>query len=328
MHIKFLEYLVDPFTREPLCLESPAPSDGIIETGCLVSKSNRFPIIRGIPRFVKADNYAESFGWQWIHWPRVQFDSENIGKPMEGYTGEMWHAITGLSQQLDRLDNKVVLDIGCGPGRFVEVARNKGALVIGLDFSVAVDAAARNFAEDHNVCIVQADALLLPIANNSLDGAFSIGVLHHTPNPALAVKEAARAIKKGGWLALCVYGKRGYYKYPNVQLWRWIFKTLWPYFGERPALIYTLITVNAFRPISLLSRTLGRLIKIPFPFITLPDKDWSLLDTFDSITPSYQSGHESVEVFNWFKAAKFDLIEPTNWGETSYRGIKDQSNEK
>lgn len=322
MHIKFLQYLVDPFSNESLVYEGPQPEDGVVDSGFLVSKSNRFPIVRGVPRFVSENNYAESFGWQWNHWARVQFDSENVGKPMDGHTGRMWHAITGFDSKVNNLDGKVILDIGCGPGRFVEVARSKGALVIGVDYSIAVDAAAKNFANDPNVCILQADALQLPIANQALDGAFSIGVLHHTPNPEPGVRQAYGVLKKGSWFALCVYGKGGYYNYPNVQAWRWLFKALWPLFGERPALFYTFFTVSIFGPIANFSRTLGRVIKVFFPFISLPDKNWSLLDTFDSITPSYQSGHESYEVFSWFKSTGFVQIEPTNWGSTSYKGMK------
>lgn len=323
MHIKFLGFFVDPVTQEKLVYEGPKPTNEIILEGFLVSSTNRYPIIRGISRFVPKENYAESFGWQWNHWSRVQFDSENIGKPMEGHTGRMWHTICGVADSDSQgLEGKLVLDIGCGPGRFVEVARNKGATVIGIDYSIAADAAAKNFANDPNVCIVQADALKLPFPRDTFDAAFSIGVLHHTPNPSGGVKEAFRVLRSSGWLAIAVYGKSGYYKYPNVQAWRWIFSALWPYFSYRPALIYTYVTVTLFSPISRLSRTLGRMVKIPFPFISLPDKNWSLLDTFDSVTPSYQSGHESYEVFSWFKETGFHEIEPTNWGATSWRGIK------
>jgi SAM-dependent methyltransferase len=243
---------------------------------------------------------------------------------MEGHTGRMWQTICGLGAKTDdsALDGNLVLDIGCGPGRFIEAARNRGASVIGIDFSVAADAAARNFTNDHNVCIIQGDALNLPFAAEVFDAAFSIGVLHHTPNPPGGVVEAYRVLKRTGWLAISVYGKTGYYKYPNVQAWRKVFAALWPYFSYRPALIYTYLTVTLLGPISAISRTLGRLFKIPFPFISMPDRNWSLLDTFDSITPSYQSGHESYEVFTWFKNSGFRDIEPTNWGSTSWRGIK------
>lgn len=321
MHIKFLEYLVDPFTHGRLSLEGNVPADGIVLDGFLVSGSNRYPIVRGVPRFVPKSNYAESFGWQWNHWSRVQFDSANKGKPMEGYTGRMWHTITATAPAT-RLDGKMVLDIGCGPGRFVETARTLGATVIGVDYSDAVDAAAKNFANDPDVCIVQADALKLPIASDTLDAAFSIGVLHHTPNPAAGVAEAFRVLRANGWFAVSVYGKGGYYNYPNVQAWRWVHKRLWPLLGEKPALLYTYSTVYLLGPIARLSRTAGRIAKVPFPFISLPDREWSMLDTFDSVTPSYQSGHESFEVFSWLKASGFELIEPSDWGNTSFRGVK------
>lgn len=324
MHIKFLPFLVDPITKEPLVYEGDAAIDGVIQEGFLVSSTGRYPVIRGVPRFVPKENYADSFGWQWNRWARVQFDSENIGKPMEGHTGRMWRTICGLDDGANdaALDGKLVLDIGCGPGRFIEVARKKGALVIGIDYSIAADAAARNFKNDNDVCIVQGDALNLPFAEEIFDAAFSIGVLHHTPNPAGGGIEAYRILKRNGWLAISVYGKSGYYKYPNVQAWRKVFAALWPYFSYRPALIYTYVTVTLFGPLASMSRTLGRLCKIPFPFISMPDRDWSLLDTFDSVTPSYQSGHESYEVFSWFKNAGYRDIEPTNWGSTSWRGVK------
>lgn len=127
--------------------------------------------------------------------------------------------------------------------------------------------------------------------------AFSIGVLNHTPSPSVGVREAFRVLKLRGWLAIAEYGKTGYYEYPNVQAWRRLFPALWPYFSYRPALIYTYVTITLFDPISRLSQTLGRMFKIPFPLISLPDKNWSLLDTLDFVTLSYQSGRESYEVF-------------------------------
>lgn len=242
---------------------------------------------------------------------------------MEGYTKDTWSKICGLESQFNasRLNKKIILDIDW-PGRFIESTRNKGALVIGIDYSNAVEAAANNFKLDHDVCIIQGDALNLPFLEAVFDGAFSIGVLHHTPNPARGVDQAYKVIKKGGWLAISVYGIKGYYKYPNVQIWRKIFATLWPIFGYRPALLYTFVTVSVFGPISKISRSLGRIFKIPFPFISLPDKNWSLLDTSDSITPSHQSGHEPYEVFSWFKNSGFKNIEPTNLGNTSWKGYK------
>lgn len=323
MHIHFLQYLRDPHTQEALGLDVVEQSGDRIVSGYLFSSTNRFPIINGIPRFVASEEYTKSFGWQWNHWSRVQFDSENLGKKMEGHTAKMWQRITGMPLQAEPPIEEIIIDIGCGPGRFIETARarNSKAFIIGIDYSNAVEAAQRNFKHDERVCIIQADALNLPLLSECVDGAYSIGVLHHTPNPEFGIKEASRVLKKKGWLAVSVYGTGSYYGFSTVQIWRKFFKLLWPRFGEKPALLYTYATVNLLRPIARVSRLAGLGVRLLFPFANLPDKDWSLLDTFDSITPSYQSTHDSVEVFQWFKNAGFVDIEPMNWGSTSYKGV-------
>ena len=61
------------------------------------------------------------------------------------------------------------------------------------------------------------------------------------------------------------------------------------------------------------------------PSMILPDTERSLLDTFDSVTPRYQSTHECHEVFAWLKRAGFVDIEPTAWGSTTFHAIKARS---
>jgi len=47
----------------------------------------RFPVVRGIPRFVSSDNYAAAFGWQWTHFRRSQLDSYTGTQSVSGYNG-------------------------------------------------------------------------------------------------------------------------------------------------------------------------------------------------------------------------------------------------
>jgi SAM-dependent methyltransferase len=327
MHRDFAKYLVDPHTKAPLTLEisrEDARTGDVLE-GRLVSETSRaqYPIVNGIPRFVdhRAPEYAASFGYQWTRWPSVQFESRNIGKPMEGYTRHMWEAITGMTD--GRIRDRVILDIGCGPGRFIDIARLKGAKVIGIDYSLAVEAAATQFKDDPDVCICQADAMNLPIATGSVEGAFSIGVLHHTPQPSRGVDEAARVVVPGGWLAIAVYNKGGYYDARMVNAWRRTFARLWNTFGHYPPLFYTYATVYLHRLLGPM-KFLTRPIDAVFPSMYFPDLTWSLVDTFDSVTPCYQSAHECHEVFAWLKHAGLCDIEPTHWGPTSFRGVKPQ----
>jgi len=322
MHIQFLDYLADPYTKEPLILESSDISSGIILSGSLRSSTNVYPIIRGIPRFVPFinGNYSNNFGYQWHKWPRVQFEHENVGKPMEGHTRSMWEKITGYNEYIGTIDKKTIADIGCGAGRFVDVARSKGARVIGIDYSSAVEVAAQNFREAFDVCICQADALNLPLKSGYLDGAFSIGVLHHTPDPPRGVLQAHAALHAGGWFALSVYPKGQYYDSPPVQAWRKIFKILWPLFKHYPPLAYTYFAIYILRPFVNIYPKAGNRVKSVFPYLDIPDIDWSLLDTFDSVTPSYQSSHDTQEVSNWLHNAGFRDIRQTDWGPTSFIG--------
>jgi SAM-dependent methyltransferase len=319
MHKDFAQYFADPVTKEPLHLTiSRERQDRVIE-GAFLSSTARYPIVDGIPRFVnpQATQYASSFGYQWTRWPRLQFESENAGKVMEGYTRRMWESITGVTGPLT--SDRLVLDIGCGPGRFVDVARSKGARVIGIDYSGAVEPATRSFIDDPDVCICQGDALHLPIRPASMDGIYTIGVLHHTPDPARGVREAAAALAPGGWFAISVYSAGGFYDARMVQAWRRLFVRLWPYAGHVPPLVYAHAVTRAARVLRYLPPS-GRLLNACCPSKDLPDINWSVLDTFDSITPSHQSAHTCHEVFTWLKRAGFDEIEPTTWAPTSCRG--------
>ncbi len=325
MHKKFLKYLVDPKTGDDLKLEIIKSDKDIIIEGFLISKSNKYPIVRKVPRFAgynDKSNYTKSFGWQWNNWSKIQFDSHNVGKPMQAYTLKMWDQITHINTS--DLNNAVIVDIGCGPGRFIETIRQKNGLAIGIDLSDAVEAAIENFPNDPNVLICQADVLQTPIKPESVDGSFSIGVLHHTTNPQKGFNEMAKIVKPGGWVSVSVYST-GYYSNFIVNLYRKIFKILWPVFRHYPPLIYSYVVVCLTRAISYIPifRTLATPFLSFIPCINIKkDIGWSILNTFDSVTPSNQSSHSPYEVFNWFKKAGLKDIEPSNWAGASFNARK------
>jgi SAM-dependent methyltransferase len=326
VHRRFLAHLVDPASKEPLALEDALLEGDDVRGGVLASSRGRYPIVDGIPRFVGGGASwatrapSRSFDVQWARWRRLQFESENAGRPMEGHTKDMWERVCGLRDHPANLRGRLVADVGCGAGRFVEQARSRGAEVIAIDHGRSVEVAAQSFRGDDAACFVQADALQLPLREGALDGAYSIGVLHHTGDPRRGVLEAARALAPGGWLAVAVYHRRGYYDLPSVQAWRRLFAWAWPVTGPWPALLYTHAVVGALWPISRLAPRLALASLLVTPWVPLADIRWSLLDTFDSITPSHQSTHETYEVFRWFRDAGLTDVEPTDWGFTTFRG--------
>src|SRR5262245_16027155 len=82
------------------------------------------------------------------------------------------------------LAGAVVLDAGCGMGRYLRVAAEGGPRrLVGLDLSGAVVAARETTRDIGQVSVVQGDLLRPPFAPGTFDHVYSLGVLDHTPDP-------------------------------------------------------------------------------------------------------------------------------------------------
>jgi SAM-dependent methyltransferase len=99
----------------------------------------------GVIYFVEEESYAESFGLQWKTFSREQLDNDQL-RDSEGCLRRE----TGLFPE--QFAGKIILDAGCGMGRFLDVvSRGGAALAVGVDLSSAVNAAAANLSDRDNV---------------------------------------------------------------------------------------------------------------------------------------------------------------------------------
>ncbi len=163
--------------RCPRCREALAvDATDLVCQGC----NARYPIVRGVPRLA-GEAYAESFGRQWNRYDVARTDEDEA--TFEAKTGVHLRELAGLR----------VLDAGCGGGRYSRLVGDHGANVLGVDLSTAVDKASSLCVELPNVQIAQADLLDLPVAESAFDLVFSIGVLHHTPDPRRAFAQILEA---------------------------------------------------------------------------------------------------------------------------------------
>jgi SAM-dependent methyltransferase len=255
-----------------------------------------FPIVDGVLRFVASEHYAGSFGYQWQRFDRTQLDhaDRNFSEPD-------FKKKTGLTPE--DLNGKLVLDVGCGTGRFAEVATRWGARVVGIDLSVAAEVAARNL-KDREFVAFQADVFALPFAPESFDHIYSVGVLHHTPNCEAAFKSLPRYLKPGGSIAVWLYsGYNKWYRFSDIyrrvasrmprNLLLGILRVLVPVF-------YWLD--RGLRKVPLFGRPVAGLIHHIFPVNRNPDPQLRVLDTFDWYSPKYQSKHTYEQVFRWFES--------------------------
>ncbi|HEX3784436.1 MAG TPA: methyltransferase domain-containing protein [Pseudonocardiaceae bacterium] len=107
---------------------------------------------------------------------------------------------------LDVSDGDRILDVGCGiGGPAVHLVETTAASVVGITISTSQVVKARNSAERHGVAgrvsFELADAMALPFADNSFDGAFALESIQHMDRPT-ALRELARVVKPGGHIVL------------------------------------------------------------------------------------------------------------------------------
>ena len=308
----YLQYLCCTSCGESLRIDSvESRKEDRIETGKLKCDKCQavYSITKFIPRFVSNDNYATGFGFQWNIHAKTQLDS---------YTGlEISQKRFFKQTQWPRdLTGETILEVGCGSGRFTEPAASTNAIVISLDYSVAVEANYLNNGQRENVFIVQGDVYRMPFRKNFFDKVFCFGVLQHTPDPAKAFIALASFPKPGGDIAIDVY--RNYWK-------TWLISKYYlrPFTRRiKPDRLYRMIKgyVDFMWPLSEQFR------KIPMwgPKINLmmgiPDhselglqgkvlKEWAYLDAFDMFSPRYDFSQKKETVEHWLKSQSLNDIE-------------------
>jgi SAM-dependent methyltransferase len=159
------------------------------------------PVRDGVPRFVStpddpvARRTQASFGYEWSVFNDWSLSGE---VNFQDYFG-------GLD--LESLRDGVVLDAGCGMGRHARQVAPYAGRLVAADFSAAIEQAARNTATQPNVLCIQADILHLPLADGSIDFAYSMGVLHHLADTRAALASLARKVRPGGRVRIYLYWK-------------------------------------------------------------------------------------------------------------------------
>jgi SAM-dependent methyltransferase len=249
----------------------------------------------------------------------LQWNRFRILRPHEDRA--TFHNRTGLTAT--DLKGKTVLDGGCGMGRYLRIAAELGPrLVVGLDLSEAVLAAADLTADLPTVAIVQGDLLRLPFSRACFDHIYSIGVLDHTPDPRGAFLGLASLLKPGGRIAVWVYPRER----PIVERIMNIHRVV----SRRLPLSFLVILSRLTAPVGVLKRQLmasrWRLVErtgVALHLLTIgvsmhPDAEVRVCDTLDWYAPRHLSRHTKEEVAGWFTAAGLTDIVDLNEGQVFF----------
>lgn len=218
MKERILTYLTCPnCVSEPelklSVLSKEEETDHIIEGKLNCTNCNStFPIIKGVPFFKHnlndktVDLNRKNFADEWLYFTS-EIDHELAKDELDSYFQNL---IT-----YEDLKDKIVLDAGCGGGRFCHAVaqESKAKEIFAVDLSNATLSAFKNTKHFDNVNIIQGDIMNLPFKsskdNKPFDFIYSVGVIHHLPNPKAGFTSLTKRLKKDGKILAWVYGKEG-----------------------------------------------------------------------------------------------------------------------
>jgi len=267
-----------------LCQSPVAPAGAV--WAC--TRGHVFPVVDGVVRLLpraelSRTRTAQTFGLQW-----TTFDVSDRAEDEAVFQEK-----TGLS--IGSLAGKLVLDAGCGGGRYARLAGEAGARVVAMDLSTAVTQARRLTASLPDVLVVQGNLMEPPLAPQSFDVVYSIGVLHHTPDTLRAFTSVARLVKPGGHLAVWLYRR-------NTRPQEFANSTLRAVTTRLPAgAVLMIARAGAVLGRIPLVRHLNKLVN----FSAHPKWSTRVCDTFDWYAPPYQFHHSERELLSWFTQMGF-----------------------
>lgn len=305
-----LRLLVDPQTGEPLTLICDREEGEHVLEGSLRSPSgHEYKILGGIPRFVPPANYASSFGYQWNKYAGLQLDSRNGTT----FSRDRFYSITEWKEE--DLRGARVLDIGCGAGRFAEVALAAGAEVVAVDLSQAVEACRKNLGASDRLEVVQASIYELPFPPGSFDFVYCIGVIQHTPDPKKSVLDIARMVRPGGRLGYWIY-ERDWKSYIGTVGFKYLLRPWTKSMTRDGVEKFCNLLESICWPVNRIARKCGlpgkvimRLLPVASAYlqeVPLSDqefREWVRLDTFDMYSPAHDHPQKFDTVKRWLTDA-------------------------
>lgn len=257
----------------------------------------------------------------------VSEDENNIDLKTVNSFGEEWNKFNTFSnKELEvagseyfdivedtMLKDAIVLDLGCGTGRWSRFIADKVKFIEAVDPSSAIFAAYDFNKDIKNLRITHASIDSLPFEDESFDFVMSLGVLHHIPDTFKALKDLVKKLKKGGYCLIYLY-----YSLENRNfLYRLLFhfsNLLRLIISKLPAglkkFACDVIAIVGYMPFVVLARTVKYLFPNKKYFESIPlfyyaNKPFNLIrnDSLDRFGTPLEQRFSKKEVVEMMKAA-------------------------
>jgi 2-polyprenyl-3-methyl-5-hydroxy-6-metoxy-1,4-benzoquinol methylase len=144
-----------------------------------------------VPIDAEAFNRFEAAGWEAVA------DSYDFLRPITGRVGRTLLAVAEVAA------GQQVLDVGCGPGDLAAAAAELGADTVGIDVAPSM---VRRAAIAHPAIPFRTGTFEeIPAGPGAFDAVLGNFVLNHVGRPEVAMREARRVLRPGGWLAIAAW---------------------------------------------------------------------------------------------------------------------------
>lgn len=159
----------------------------------------------------RMDKVIDGFGDEWRHFDQAALSSEERRQIFDDYFAIFpWDSLP---------EHAVGADVGCGSGRWAQVASPRVARLHCVEPSAAIEVARKNLAMAANVEFHAADVENIPLADGSLDFAYCLGVLHHIPDTEAGLRLIGDKLKPGAPFLVYLY-----YAFDNRP---WFYRAIW-----------------------------------------------------------------------------------------------------
>jgi SAM-dependent methyltransferase len=259
----------------------------------------------------------ESFGYEWNTFGDVRNEDDEFAR------------VYFRDLDLSSLDGLRGLDVGCGKGRYTRYVAEHLGVLLALDGSAAVEAAARNLEGFSNVLVVRCDLRGAPVVPASIDFLMCLGVLHHLEDPRSGFEELAGLLAPGGRMLLYLYsrpeglGLRAAALWASGQLRKLTTRLSHPVlkalsFPVAVALYFGFVRTGSMGD----RRGVHALSSLPMsayrgkPFRSL------FLDTFDRLSAPVEHRYRWGDIEGWFESSGLDVDaarEETGWFVVCHR---------
>ncbi len=155
---------------------------------------------------------VDGFGEEWSTYDQSRLGDRELNHQFDAYFQRFpWDRLPADAEGFD---------LGCGSGRWAKLVAPRVGHLHCIDPSPkALETARRNLAAHDGCTFHEAGVDTIPLADDSMDFGYSLGVLHHIPDTAAGLRSCVAKLKKGAPFALYIY-----YAFDNRPAW---FQALW-----------------------------------------------------------------------------------------------------